>query len=215
MIYSKGHPYLDTKREVIHTKTTFDLTDLKCEALDVNRHYKITDLEWKLKKVNQKYPNGDSGLVILEQDMLVGFIASNELQHAITQSRQKEMAHLPCFFKRVAPRLPVYLGKQVGASSSHLDVPMSLEEHERHQSLLFNQYHHDSVEEHQPNDYTRWMDQAPVTVAYNTTMEMTMELFVKLGIKTLMVVEKGRFLGIIHKKDVIAYLRDNIDKKQL
>lgn len=35
-----------------------------------------------------------------------------------------------------------------------------------------------------------------------------MEMFVKLGVKTLLIVEDGRFIGMIHKKKLLAYLRD-------
>lgn len=35
-----------------------------------------------------------------------------------------------------------------------------------------------------------------------------MELFVKLGVKMLLVVEDGRFVGSLHKKRLLGYLKD-------
>jgi hypothetical protein len=33
-------------------------------------------------------------------------------------------------------------------------------------------------------------------------------MFVKLGVKTLLVVQDGGFIGMLHKKTLLVYLRD-------
>lgn len=35
-----------------------------------------------------------------------------------------------------------------------------------------------------------------------------MELFAKLGVRTVLVVQDGRFLGVLHKKKLLVYLRE-------
>ncbi|KAK9717300.1 hypothetical protein K7432_006318 [Basidiobolus ranarum] len=57
-------------------------------------------------------------------------------------------------------------------------------------------------------DFSAYMDHAPVTVTEYTPMEVVLELFTKLGTRYLCVVDKGRFVGVIHKKRLLAYLKE-------
>lgn len=64
----------------------------------------------------------------------------------------------------------------------------------------------DQVQAREPNDFTPYVDFAPLSVSQNSSMEMVVELFVKIGIKTLLIVQDGRFVGKIHKKKLLHYL---------
>lgn len=153
MIASNGHPYLNNKKEVVHTKTTVDVMQAGGETIECNRFYSVRELEHKLRKVVD-----DSGLPIIQPntDMLIGYIASNELDHAIRMVRENGSEGLPCFFRHTDRRVCMEEERGVG------------------------------------NDFTKWMDQAPLGVNANTTIEFVVELFTKLGVKTLMVVQEGR-----------------------
>ncbi|KAJ1978280.1 hypothetical protein H4R35_001968 [Dimargaris xerosporica] len=59
------------------------------------------------------------------------------------------------------------------------------------------------------NNFTPFVDQAPLAVTPNASAEMVAELFRKLGLRYLCVVDDGCFQGVIHKKRFISYLRDN------
>lgn len=59
------------------------------------------------------------------------------------------------------------------------------------------------------NDFTPYLDQAPLTVSINASMELVLELFVKLGVRYLCVNHRnGMFVGVIDKKILLMYLRD-------
>ena len=55
-------------------------------------------------------------------------------------------------------------------------------------------------------DLSSWMDESPLMVSSASSLELVLELFVKLGIKTLVIVDSGKFAGLIHKKQLLGYL---------
>ena len=69
--------------------------------------------------------------------------------------------------------------------------------------LIFNTCNRDHS--NQKSLYS-WMDQSPLMVTSICSMELVLELFIKLGIKTLMIVDHGKFIGLIHKKQLLGYL---------
>ncbi|KAI9097262.1 hypothetical protein DFS34DRAFT_621040, partial [Phlyctochytrium arcticum] len=58
------------------------------------------------------------------------------------------------------------------------------------------------------HDFTPWMDTAPLAVSHTTSLDLVHELFVKLGVKTLCVVCDGKLVGVVHKKTVVAFVRE-------
>lgn len=46
-------------------------------------------------------------------------------------------------------------------------------------------------------------------------MELVMELFAKLGVRYLCVVRHGRYVGMIHKKRLLAYLHQLEEEERL
>ncbi|KAJ1654991.1 hypothetical protein IWQ61_005180 [Dispira simplex] len=61
---------------------------------------------------------------------------------------------------------------------------------------------------HQNLNFTAYVDQAPLSVGVNASIELVTELFKKLGLRYLCVVEHGRYVGVIHKKRFLKYLQD-------
>ncbi len=49
--------------------------------------------------------------------------------------------------------------------------------------------------------------QGPIALSRNAPMELVFELFSKLGLRYLCIVDGGRYIGVVHKKMFLAYLR--------
>ncbi|KAL1922632.1 uncharacterized protein VTP21DRAFT_10171 [Calcarisporiella thermophila] len=165
LIELNGLPYLDNKHEHIHHKSTIDIVETFVETIDVNEPNTVSQLRTKLARmVDCGY--GDSGIPILEGENLVGYIACNELEHALERINTSGDTVL-CNFKRGA------------------------------------QYPADPL-----TDFTPYMDNAPLAVDKNASVELVMELFTKLGLRYLCVVHTGKYVGVIDKKRVLSYLKE-------
>ncbi|CAG8445792.1 5586_t:CDS:10 [Diversispora eburnea] len=57
-------------------------------------------------------------------------------------------------------------------------------------------------------NFVHYMDKAPLTVAQNSSLELVLELFKKLGLKYVCVVNCGHYVGVIHKKKLLAELKE-------
>ena len=62
---------------------------------------------------------------------------------------------------------------------------------------------------HQPHadpittvDFRPWTDQTPITLNSRTTFQMTVDMFLKLGLKYVLFIDKGYLQGILTKKDI-------------
>lgn len=62
---------------------------------------------------------------------------------------------------------------------------------------------------HQPHadpvstvDLRPWMDQTPITLNSKATLQLTVDMFLKLGLKYVLFLEKGALQGLLTKKDV-------------
>jgi chloride channel 3/4/5 len=49
--------------------------------------------------------------------------------------------------------------------------------------------------------------QGPIALSRNAPMELVFELFSKLGLRYLCIVDGGKYVGVVHKKMFLAYLR--------
>ena len=70
---------------------------------------------------------------------------------------------------------------------------------------------------HQPHaeplnttDFRPWMDQTPITLHAGATLQLTVDLFLKLGLKYVLFIDQGTLQGLLTKKD-IWYILDNTD----
>ncbi|CAJ0848978.1 12221_t:CDS:1, partial [Entrophospora sp. SA101] len=55
---------------------------------------------------------------------------------------------------------------------------------------------------------------APLTVSKNSSLEVILELFKKLGLRYVCVTENGQYVGVIHKKWLLRYLKEMEGKKE-
>ncbi|KAJ3130097.1 hypothetical protein HK098_006156 [Nowakowskiella sp. JEL0407] len=101
LIEANGHPYLDPKKDPIHHKTLVEIMEPVTEFIDVRRRYSVRELEAMLAKLARGRWSDDGGFPILEDNgVLVGYIAYNELQHAINLVKSQFLDEKPCFFRR-------------------------------------------------------------------------------------------------------------------
>ncbi|KAI9357247.1 chloride channel [Zopfochytrium polystomum] len=188
LIRRNGHPYLDHKHEY-HPKTgstrhpadagdvaerpTMTEMDEYLECFSIEKRYTSLEIEAKMTRLSHSRWHEDGGFAVLYGQMLIGYLAYNELSHAWNQIRKAQDMNCRFYFSRPDGDLP------------------------------------DDVEDSpvQELDLSPWMDQAPLSVRSHTSMELVTELFVKLGVKTLCIIEDdGTFVGLIHKKRLLAWL---------
>lgn len=62
--------------------------------------------------------------------------------------------------------------------------------------------HHAATGAGQGLDLRAWMDQTPITLSAKSSFQLAVSMFQSLGLRNLLLVEKGAFRGILTKKDV-------------
>ncbi|MCJ1436368.1 hypothetical protein MMC27_005747 [Xylographa pallens] len=74
---------------------------------------------------------------------------------------------------------------------------------------------------HQPDtdpvktlDLRPWMDQTPITLNGKSTLQLTIDMFLKLGLKYVLFCDRGALQGLLTKKDV-WYILDSADDEHL
>ncbi|KAJ3042853.1 H(+)/Cl(-) exchange transporter 3 [Rhizophlyctis rosea] len=72
-------------------------------------------------------------------------------------------------------------------------------------AVIFSDDPATSSEEAQPLDLRPWMDKTPMTITPRFPMEMTMELFKKMGLRYVLVTQNGQLCGVITKKDLLRH----------
>ncbi|KIW15705.1 hypothetical protein PV08_05755 [Exophiala spinifera] len=69
------------------------------------------------------------------------------------------------------------------------------------QTPCYFNYHADIISGHGV-DLRPWMDQTPITLNANSSLQLAVHMFQNLGLRYLLFVDKGAFRGILTKKDV-------------
>ncbi|KAG9498783.1 hypothetical protein J7337_009594 [Fusarium musae] len=63
--------------------------------------------------------------------------------------------------------------------------------------------------EHDPTDFTPYIDPAPVALDIRSPMDLVYELFAKLGLRYICVLKDGKYAGMTHKKTFVRYMREH------
>ncbi|KAG0062746.1 hypothetical protein BGZ89_010436 [Linnemannia elongata] len=285
------HPYLDNKKDYNTFGTAADIADRYLETIDVNA---VNDVDSLRRKVEILAASGysDGGLPIVDRGILVGYIASNELGHALDLAEQKHPDCICVFRNRASSNIPATeiitslngLEAQVGmVSSPTQEAPYSSDYVAHRQPIRMpedssqdwiqppsgrggidydndmqgydrpirdsryldrhgNKMHPDDDDaslllpdgSRRPHprrysstgtsdllrdptrtmDFTPFTDQAPLSVSLFSSMDLVMELFIKLGIKYVCVVKAGEHYGMIHKKRLLSFLKENDEKQK-
>jgi chloride channel 3/4/5 len=171
-----GHPYLDSHREYIHECLAIDITE-PMETIDAHEHNDVGLLTAKLRRLESSGYK-DAGFSIVQGEILQGYIAANELEHALECVHAAGNDDIECTFLR-------------------------------ERGVWDEETEEECLGEVQMGDFSQYVDRAPLTINQNASMELAMELFIKLGVRYLCVTDSaGRYLGVIHKKRLLAYLRE-------
>ncbi|KAF9357964.1 hypothetical protein BGX26_002756 [Mortierella sp. AD094] len=294
------HPYLDNKKDYNTFGTAADIADRYLETIDVNEQNDVDSLRRKVE-ILAASGYSDGGLPIVDRGILVGYIASNELGHALDLAEQKDPDCICVFRNRATSNVPATeiitslsearardrvrehdFDQELTASPTQQDSPRfksqtefdydndmqgydrpirnpNLSSRSRHQDRTMdsqdqdirpdrdNSYYGESILDEESEivypdgsrrfarnngrvnsigtskllrdpahtmDFTPFTDQAPLAVSLFSSMDLVMELFIKLGIKYVCVVKAGKHYGMIHKKRLLSFLKENDEKQK-
>lgn len=110
LIDLKQYPYLESKREYVHTMTIMEITEY-LSTLDADDPISISKIKHKLSILGAMGYSEDGGFPILSDgNILEGYIATSEITHGIDQLEiilrssmmtETEIEKVPCYFHRV------------------------------------------------------------------------------------------------------------------
>ena len=66
----------------------------------------------------------------------------------------------------------------------------------------------DDAQEHDPTDFTPYIDPAPVALDIHSPMDLVFQCFVKLGLRYICVLRDGQYAGLVHKKAFVKYIKE-------
>ncbi|KAG0261200.1 hypothetical protein DFQ27_003109 [Actinomortierella ambigua] len=294
LIALNEHPYLDSKKDYNTFGTAADIADRFLETIEVNEVNTVETLRRKLEVLIMS-GYSDGGLPIVDNGVLVGYIASNELAHALDLAEQKHPDCVCIFRNRASSEYPVseivlptvlqadleqqrrelqdarspLFSMTMTLSPDRVQSPQQRQQHEyrgdqrpgdrgragffipdddgsstssssssvsslRHQLGAGHEYYATTDAGYVPKgridsmatnatagttaliehpgltmDFTPFTDQAPLAVSKFSSMDLVVELFIKLGIKYVCVVKAGEHYGMIHKKQLLTFLKEN------
>ena len=173
-------PYLDAKEDHVHKLSVADIVDSHAPVISLDDDNTLASLHDQLARLYASGTAGGFPLVASEDGRLrhFGYVASKELEYGLAQSAMFGSPSVPCTFRAVQ------------AIRAGLPVPSS------------------RVATPGAWDLSLWVDRAPVVISLGSPMELCHEMFAKLGLRYLIVVdERGQYKGVIEKNRYLAYLQ--------
>ncbi|ORX49047.1 hypothetical protein DM01DRAFT_1338223 [Hesseltinella vesiculosa] len=205
LIDMKGLPYLEARKEYVHNMTLLELTEY-LDTIDIDQPIQVGDLKQKLKANAAMGYGEDAGFPLLSDgNLLRGYIATHELTHCIDQltrnyeaspfMEEQQLDDVVCYFRRVSHG--IHLSSLMDDVASPQSFP------------TFTSHDGPATGITPLNDFSQYVDKAPLTINQNASMELLMEMFVKLGCRYVCVTHSnGHYVGIIHKRRLLAYLKN-------
>ncbi|KDR75843.1 hypothetical protein GALMADRAFT_248571 [Galerina marginata CBS 339.88] len=188
-------PYLDSKHEYLWGNLQInDVTSRDVEVIRLDRKNTVKSLKSQLINLTSSGAE-DTGLPILRGDTnddgfrMVGYIGSNELEHALSLVAEDTDDDVHFHSAYSHPLASSSFSSLQESSQATATVPLD------------------------PFDFTPYMDQAPLTLANNSPMELVHQVFVKLGARYVVITDTdGLYEGVIDKKVWLAFLSDLEEK---
>jgi chloride channel 3/4/5 len=213
LLEMNSYPFLDHKLRPLFDADIGEIT----APLDARRYIDISDASRVSasdlrERLDYMHMAGhlDGGLPILRRGILVGLISGPDLEFALDGLEKEEDTY--CLMR--APEL----WEQRPLSST-----AGPDEHDMTASGYFSinadyeagttEDNDDNEEDHDPSDFTRYIDTAPMSLDISSPMELAFECFVKLGLRYICVLREGRFVGLVHRKGMTKYLADQRKQK--
>lgn len=122
LIELKQLPYLEARRDYVHTMTIMNITEY-LSTIDLDEPITVGKLKHKLTIISAMGYAEDGGFPILSDgDVLEGYIATSELVHGLEQLEntlkptmtENEINKVPCYFKKLGDAFTL----QTNAASS-------------------------------------------------------------------------------------------------
>nr|XP_018261404.1 voltage-gated chloride channel [Kwoniella dejecticola CBS 10117]OBR83562.1 voltage-gated chloride channel [Kwoniella dejecticola CBS 10117] len=183
-------PYLDQKHEYLWgSRRASSVADKTVPILRADKPHTVRSLTGKLLEL-VRLGMADTGFPILVKEKsclrVVGFLGMNELEHALSELSDEPDATLNL-------------------------MPDDASSHRRRSSAMSIFSFADSYADGQwsPYDLSRYIDRAPITVQLHSPLELVQQLFVKLGVRQIIVTNsRGVFQGIVTKKNWLNFLAE-------
>ncbi|WVF72754.1 hypothetical protein IAT40_007572 [Kwoniella sp. CBS 6097] len=207
-------PYLDQKHEYLWgSRRASSIADRSVPILRADKQHTVRSLTGKLLElvrlgmadtgfpvlVKEVTANGGSGAAGLGMGLesgissgrersclrVVGFLGMNELEHALSELSDEPDATLNL--------MPDDANSHTRARSSAMSI------------FSFADSYVEGT--WSPYDLSRYIDRAPITVQIHSPLELVQQLFVKLGVRQIIVTNsRGVFQGMITKKSWLNFL---------
>ncbi|KAJ3064609.1 hypothetical protein HDU98_012012 [Podochytrium sp. JEL0797] len=195
-IKRNDYPYLDHKREHHPRRGTDRIMAFAGEVAeyDPDAAFQV-DVEYSWEEIQEKLRllmyMDDGGYAVLDGQALLGYIAYQDVKHVCTLVANS----------REDP-------EDSSSNTSWCPSEFNHTFHFKDPSVSVSTPRHSYQDELNGTDLSQWMDQAPLTVSCRASMDLVLELFMKVGCKTVCVVDGARFVGVLDKKRVIAWLKE-------
>ncbi|KAJ5151203.1 uncharacterized protein N7482_010455 [Penicillium canariense] len=72
-------------------------------------------------------------------------------------------------------------------------------------SVVYDSENEDAVQE----DFTRYIDPAPISLDIHSPIDLVYQCFAKLGLRYLCVLQNGHYAGLVHKKAFVKFMKEN------
>jgi predicted transcriptional regulator len=132
----------------------------------------------------------DGGFPILKAGVPVGYVSQADLKHCLELVERRATHAISITFHDLSSRISPFMSP----------APLTFND-----SPLFPTVSTTSSS----CDLSQWVDKAPFTVSHCTSSDLVLEIFMKLGTRTLLVTKDGLFIGVIHKKRLLQLIGES------
>lgn len=180
------YPFLDNKTEYRFTSKVLDIMSSELTVLEVHGQTVGKLGDFLTANNYTGYP-----IVTRKEEMIVvGYISHQELRTAL--ERYKTLKNVPddtpCYFTQT-------------------DINMA-------EADLRNRYGTTTPQQIPFVDLRSWMDEAPLQISCSTSLNLIFDLFKKVGLRYILVAERGVLMGVITKKDILQHINVLYNKRK-
>jgi chloride channel 3/4/5 len=174
LIDLKQYPYLEARRDYIHTMTIMDITEY-LSTIDVDEPITISQLKYKLSIIESMGYAEDGGFPILSDgDVLEGYIATSELTHGLEQLEttlestmsSNEISQVPCYFKRLSNTIDSYVFGTGPFVNEPINQDLKTPVRDLLESVVTEQLQENAMETSVPrqslNDFSQYIDHVSI-----------------------------------------------------
>lgn len=196
-----AYPYLDAKVRPVFTTDLGDIVSPPKESryIDISISSWVPAVQLRDKLSHMHFAGEiDGGLPIVSHDILVGLIPGPDLEFALDGLEEEDTA-LCLMNPHERYQRPHQSDWQQSGERDTIDDTERHDDDEN-QPLCSSPTN--------PNDFTPYIDAAPVALDICSPMDLVFECFVKLGLRYICVLSEGKFAGLVHKKAFVKYVKE-------